>query len=86
MGSNFDNFCRAARVTADEREKLAWHLAQHRARRTYDALAIEPEADTDRRCFAPCFPGTFCKCLGYVIGEGLFDPFATPEQPEDRHG
>jgi hypothetical protein len=28
-------------------------------------LPIEP--DTNRRCFAPCRPGEFCACLGYMI-------------------
>lgn len=81
MGSSFDEFCRGARTTPAEREKLAWHLAQHRARKTYDALATEPDADDARRCFAPCSPGIFCQCLGHVIGEGLFDPPAKPTRP-----
>ncbi len=28
-------------------------------------LPVEP--DTNRHCFAPCQPGTFCKCLGQWI-------------------
>lgn len=32
---SFDELCRSFRVTADERERLAWHLAQFRAHKTY---------------------------------------------------
>jgi hypothetical protein len=41
--SSFDELCRSARVTPAERKELAWHLAQHRARKTYDALVVDRE-------------------------------------------
>lgn len=28
-----------------------------------------PRPDTNRRCFAPCRIGTFCKCKGRVIAK-----------------
>lgn len=28
---------------------------------------MPPRADRNRRCFRPCYPGTFCRCLGRRI-------------------
>jgi len=36
--NSFDDFCAGAKCTAEERDKLAWHLAMFRARRTYEEL------------------------------------------------
>lgn len=35
-----------------------------------------PKPDTERRCFAPCLPGTFCQCKGSVIAKGDTDALA----------
>lgn len=65
--TTFDEFCDTFLVKPDERRKLAWQLGQMRARETYDLLGIDSAtADLERRCFAPCLPGTHCECLGRV--------------------
>ena len=38
----FDAFCRRNDCTYDERDKLAYHLAQMRARRLYERLRPQP--------------------------------------------
>lgn len=38
MIDTFDDFCATFRVTPAERDRLAWHLAMFRARRTYEML------------------------------------------------
>lgn len=35
---SFNELCEQFHVNPIERDALAWHLATHRARRTYDAL------------------------------------------------
>lgn len=39
---NFDHLCTASKCTPAERDKLAWHLATYRARRTYEELKNVP--------------------------------------------
>lgn len=41
---SFDAFCREHGVSAKERDDLAWHLAQHRARTTYEMLRPTAQA------------------------------------------
>lgn len=36
--TSFNDLCEQLRVTPQEREGLAWHLAMHRAKRTYEKL------------------------------------------------
>lgn len=38
MSQTFDELCRSLKVTATERDQLAWHLAMFRARKTYEEL------------------------------------------------
>jgi hypothetical protein len=42
--STFDGFCAGAKCTPSERDKLAWHLACYRAKKTYEGLRYEPDA------------------------------------------
>jgi hypothetical protein len=35
---HFDCLCQTVNATAGERENLAWHLAQFRARKTFEGL------------------------------------------------
>lgn len=40
--TTFQQLCGGARCSPDEQEKLAWHLSQLRARRTYEELKSCP--------------------------------------------
>lgn len=56
---------------------------------------LPPKPDTNRHCFRPCYPGTFCACLGKMIPtnsmtDELRDPAPqdlaptpTPDQPTE---
>jgi hypothetical protein len=43
MALNFEWFANG--LTAEERDKLAWHLAMFRAKQTYEALRYAPKSD-----------------------------------------
>lgn len=38
----FNDLCADVKASADEREKLAWHLAMLRAKQTYERLRAAP--------------------------------------------
>lgn len=45
----FALFCRAQRTTYAEKDALAWHLAQMRARRIYERLRPQPRYSRNER-------------------------------------
>lgn len=47
--SCFNELCEQLHITPSEREKLAWHLAMFRAKRTYEKLRAQTQSGRDDR-------------------------------------